>query len=186
MADPLIEGIIDNHLNMLIEPGLNIAYTDIEPEMLTSTHENGDAKKFWLPIPSKVTDEEILAFEARLGHKLPTDYIAFLKYKHFYELSISEASFCAHPVNTWQASLSRMIFEGHSRKYLLDRALIPFANWSDWGLLCFDVNRNFFTARYPIVLWDHETPDWHEDFCISFRSLIKKLDADDKKSRAEE
>ncbi|MGN6178553.1 MAG: SMI1/KNR4 family protein [Mucilaginibacter sp.] len=182
MADVLIENIIDTYLQKLIDAGINATPDKVESKMSAPGDEGEDGWYKWMPIASTVTDEEIAAFEIRLGHKLPADYIAFLKYKHFHELMIAEASFCQHPVNTWMASLSDMIFNGYPREYLLDRGLIPFANWSDWGLLCFDVNRNFFTANYPIVLWDHETADWHDDFCISFRSLIKKLDSDDKKS----
>jgi hypothetical protein len=183
MADTLIENIIDNYLQRQIDWGINALPAAIEPEMLLHDSDKETEWKKWVPIASKVTDEEIAEFESRLGHKLPPDYVAFLKYKHFYELNISEASFCRHPANTWRASLSEMIFNGYPKEYLLHRGLIPFANWSDWGLLCFDVNRNFFTANYPIVLWDHERADWNEDFCISFRSLIKKLDNDDKKSQ---
>ncbi len=178
MADLLLENIIDTYL----KKGMNSRPGEVDPAMQVPGDHKEEGWSKWLPILSEVTDEEVLEFESRLGHKLPDDYVAFLKYRHFYELNISEASFCSHPVNTWQSSLSEMIFYGYPQEYLLDRGLIPFANWSDWGLLCFDVNRNFFTANYPIVLWDHETADWHTDFCISFRSLIKKLDSDDKKS----
>lgn len=186
MTDKVIENIIDTYLQRSIDTGLNSLSGNVEPEMRMPDSSNEDGQRGWLPVTSKVTDEEINEFEGRLGHKLPADYILFLKYKHFYELNISEASFCSHPVNTWRASLTEMIFNGYNKKYLIERGLIPFAHWSDWGLLCFDVNRNFLTAHYPIVLWDHETVDWHEDFCISFRSLLKKLDKDDQKGREQD
>jgi len=164
---------------------LNRRPAKIDPLMADPNQDPTEEWRIWFPIDSKVSDNEIAEFEMQIGHKLPSDYIIFLKYKHFYELNISEASFCKHPVNTWRRELVKMIYEGYPKEYLIDKGLIPFADWSDWGLLCFDTNRNFLSANYPIVLWDHEIADWNKDFCISFKSLIKKLDKDDKESWAQ-
>lgn len=146
-----------------------------------------DAEGKWkekLPKISTVADAELAGLEAVLSHKLPIDYIDFLKHKHFNELIINEASFCRHLEGSWQGSLKKMIFNGYPRKYLIDRGFIPFADWSDWGLLCFDTSRGFINADYPVVIWDHEKPDWNELFGHNFKMAIKRLDKKDNESRA--
>ena len=158
---------VDNELNTLP--------IDIEPEMKDLNQGKDEEWKTWFPIHSKVTDIEIEEIENRIGHKLPDDYKIFLKHKHFYELQISEASFCEHPVNHWSASLSEMIFNGYPRELLLDKGFIPFANWSDWGLLCFDTNRNKDNRNYPVVLWDHETANKFQNKSNDFYELITNL-----------
>lgn len=182
MADNIITDIIDTYLQKLVDSDINSLPGKIEPEMRPSGHDDQKEWQKWIPIPSRVIDEEITEFEGRIGHKLPSDYIRFLKHKHFYELAIAEATFCSHPVNTWRASLTEMVYNGYPREFLIDKGYIPFANWSDWGYLCFDTNRNFLSADYPIVLWDHETADQVDDFSSDFKTLLKKLDKADKES----
>lgn len=182
MKEQTIKNIVDNYLDKLVEDELNALPIHIEPEMTgPSMDEEEDDEEWqtWLPIDSKVTDEEIEELESRVGYKFPDDYKSFLKHKHFYELQISEASFCEHPVNTWRASLSEMIFDGYPREFLIDKGYIPFANWGDWGLLCFDTNRNKDDHNYPIVLWDHEVADEFEDKSSSFYDLIIQLDKEE-------
>ncbi|WPP49649.1 SMI1/KNR4 family protein [Catalinimonas niigatensis] len=171
-----MEKIIDKYLNRLISIELNKLPQDIEPEMSDPNQDQNEEWIIWFPVPSKVKDEEIIEFESRLGYRLPESYKRFLKFKHFYELQISECSFCEHPVNTWRYSLSEMVFDGYPRELLIDKGRIPFANWSDWGLLCFDTTKEFENQDYPIVLWDHEISDEFEPRYSDFESMIYKLD----------
>ncbi len=177
-----MEKIIDKYLDQLISIELNKLPGEIVPEMSDPDQEKNEEWRIWNPIQSKVTDEEIEEFESRLGHKLPESYKKFLKYKHFYELQIGECSFCEHPAGIWRASLSEMIFDGYPREFLIDAGRIPFANWSDWGLLCFDTTAENQNNDYPIVLWDHEIFDEFEPKYSNFDNMIIELDKEEKEN----
>lgn len=116
-----METIIDKHLQDLIDKGLNACFEDTEPSMLAPDKDNDEYQK-WILIPSKATNEEIADYEEYIGYTYPESYKRFLKHKHFYELYISECSFCPHPVNTWRSNLSEMIFEGFTVRCLLTKA----------------------------------------------------------------
>ena len=177
-----MEQIIDEYLKELTDLQLNKLPTKIVTEMADPNQDENEEWRIWNPVKSQVTDIEIEEFESRLGHKLPKSYIKFLKYKHFYELQISECSFCEHPLGIWRASLSEMIFNEYPRELLLDKGKIPFANWSDWGLLCFDTNNKHTNNEYPIVLWDHEMFDEFEPKYINFEAMINELNSDAKEN----
>ncbi|MFD2562644.1 SMI1/KNR4 family protein [Aquimarina rubra] len=129
----------------------------------------------WFPIPSTVTDIELVELEKEIGHKLPESYKQFLKHKHFYDLYIGECSFCAHPINTWRAKIMEMIFDGYPAEDLIETGRIPFASWSDWGLLCFDTTTECLNNNYQIVLWDHEVYDEFEFQYVDFENMLVEL-----------
>ena len=182
MKEKKIKDIIDTYLKKWVDLELNKLPGQIETEMSDPSQDKKEEWRIWFPIDSKVTDDEIEEIEGRISYKLPDDYKIFLKHKHFNELHISEVSFCRHPVNTWIAKLTEMIFDGYSTEYLIEKGYIPFADWSDWGLLCFDTNRNKENNNYPIVLWDHETADQVQDEYKDFYDLITNLDLEEKKN----
>ncbi|GAB4056506.1 SMI1/KNR4 family protein [Spirosoma litoris] len=176
MSEVTIKEIIDKHLNKWVATGLNHLPMSIEKEMADANQNEDEEWRIWLPIPSKVTDQEIKDFEDQIGYKLPDTYKIFLKHKHFYELQIWQASFCRHPVNIWRAAQVRMIFDGYPTEFLIDKGYIPFADWSDWGHLCFDTNQVSGDNNYPIVLWDHEIAEEVEKLYEDFFDLLIKLD----------
>ena len=182
MKEQTIKSIIDTYLKKWVEIELNKLPIYIEPEMADPNQDKKEEWRIWFPIDSKVTDSEIAEFESRLGHKLPIDYKTFLKHKHFYELQISEVSFCKHPINTWRAKQTEMIFDGYPTEFLIEKGYVPFAVWSDWGLLCFDTNRNNEDNNYPIVLWDHETAEEVNDEYKDFYDLLIEIDLEEKKN----
>jgi hypothetical protein len=182
MKEQIIKNIIDTYLKKWVDQELNTLPTDVEPEMADPNQDKNATQHIWFPIDSTVTDAEMEEIEDRIGHTFPNDYKTFLKHRHFYELQISEVSFCAHPVNTWGESLTEMIFDGYPTEFLIEKGYIPFANWSDWGLLCFDTNRNKDDKNYPIVLWDHEIAEEFQDQYTDFYDLITKLDAEERKN----
>ncbi|WP_338792586.1 SMI1/KNR4 family protein [Bernardetia sp. MNP-M8] len=182
MKEQTIKNIIDTYLTKWINIGLNQKLRPIEVEMSDPNQDKKEEYRIWHPIESKVTDMEIKEIEDRIGHNFPNDYKTFLKHKHFYELQISEASFCEHPINTWRKSLTEMIFNGYLTEFLIDEGYIPFINWSDWGLLCFDTNRNKDDKNYPVVLWDHERADQFEDKYKDFYDLLTQLDKEERKN----
>jgi len=169
-----IAAIVDKHLAKVVEVELNRIVGKVESEMSDPGNDPKAEWQTWLPIKSTVTDGDIVEIETQLGHKLPPDYVAFLAHKHFYELYINEASFCRHPIRTWKKHLADMSFDGYPREYLIDRGWIPFADWSDWGHLCFDTTAS--TVDYPIGLWDHEQPDILEPKHQNFFEMLLWLD----------
>jgi hypothetical protein len=182
MKERTIKDIIDTYLKNWVDIELNKHPGQIETDMSDPSQDKKEEWRIWFPIDSKVTDYEIEEIEVQIGYKLPDDYKTFLKHKYFYELHISEVSFCRHPVNTWRAKLIEVIFDGYPTEYLIEKGYIPFADWSDWGLLCFDTNRSKEDNNYPIVLWDHETANEVRDEYKNFYDLITNLDLEEKKN----
>ena len=182
MKEQTIKNIIDSYLKKRADIGLNKLPIQIEAEMSDLSQDKNEKWRIWFPIDSKVSDDEIDIIESRIGYKLPDDYKTFLKYKHFYELHISEVSFFRHPINSWKESLLKMIFDRCPTEYLIEKGYIPFADWSDWGLLCFDTNRNKENNNYPIVVWDHEMEDDVQDKYSDFYNLIISLDEEVRKN----
>lgn len=178
MIKPTIPAIIDKHLDKIIRWRINALPRNIASEMRSYQVCEDEDWFFWLPVVSKVSDDEIAQWEDRIGHPLPQSYQTFLKHKHFYELLISEASFFEHPIHTWQESLAEVVFSENTQPCLLDKGYLPFAHWSDWGYLCFDTNRNTENHDYSVVLWDHENADEVQDFAEDFASLLYQLDLD--------
>ncbi|MGD1839995.1 MAG: SMI1/KNR4 family protein [Thermonemataceae bacterium] len=169
-----MEGIIEENLKHWEAIGLNKIPVEVAEEMADPKQNKNEEWRIWKAIPSTVTEAEIKAFEKLIGYELPDSYKRFLQYKHFYELQIGECSFCEHPINTWKDALSDMIFNGYPREYLIDKGKVPFANWSDWGLLCFDTSHKVGN-EYQIVLWDHEIADEWEFMAENFEKLLTEL-----------
>lgn len=176
MNERTIEQIIDTCLQKRIVAGLNKLPIKIEPEMAGEKDKEGWT--MWFPIDSKVTESEIEEFEEQICHPFPADYKRLLKYKHFYDLNISEANF-THPVNTWRRALVGLIYEGYPREFLIDKGYLPFAGWSDWGMLCFDTNTDDDSHNYQIVLWDHEMARKVTPVNRNFRELMSRLDQEE-------
>ena len=171
-----MEEIIDKYLMDLVKNGLNSYPGQIEPEMEVINQNKNDSWSAWLPIDSKAKDAEIIELECRIGYKFPKSYKLFLKHKHFYELFVGECEFCKHPVNNWRACLSEMILDGYPKELLIDKGRIPFANWSDWGLLCFDTTKGVLDNDYPIVLWDHDVSHIFKPMFENFKTMMIELD----------
>jgi SMI1-KNR4 cell-wall len=178
MKENRIAEIVDKHLQWLIDNQLNQLPGEIHEEMSDRNQDPSEEWRIWFPIKSKVTNDEIKEFENLISHKLPEDYKTLLKYKHFYELYITnDLSFCSHPIDTWRYKLSQLIFGGYPTEFLIDKGLIPFANWSDWGHLCFNTNDTKNGFDYPIVLWDHEVAEKFENKYANFMDMLIKLDS---------
>jgi hypothetical protein len=176
MKENPIQAIIDTYLAKWISLGVNKLPGKIETDMADPTQNPSEEWRTWFPIPSRVTEDELCDFEEQIGYVLPLDFKVFLQHKHFYDLKISEATFTAHPVNRWRYFQTEMMFNGYPREYLADKGLLAFANWSDWGLLCFDTNRNDGQSNYPVVQWDHELPHQFQNFAPNFYQALLQLD----------
>lgn len=170
-----MKAIIDHHLESLRESGLNRLPSEIPVLMRTDTYDQNEEWNSWKPIPSLATDEEVLEFESRLKYKLPESYIELIKYKHFLEFQIDECELFGLPVGTWRASLSSAIWDGYPNEFLIDRGLMPFANWSDWGHLCFNFNEVDSVGEPSITLWDNQDAYGGETEFINFRTMLQEL-----------
>jgi SMI1-KNR4 cell-wall len=176
-----IQTIINKHLDKWIKLGLNYLPIKVDIEMTNINIDKKDDWTIWFPIESRISDNDIIEFENKISHKLPKDYITFLQHKHFYELRISEASFFKIPVNSWEKDLSDMILDAYPPEFLIEKGFVPFADWEDWGLLCFDTTKESVDNNYPVVLWDHESPFETQIFANNFYELLVRLDEEENK-----
>ncbi|WP_264788147.1 SMI1/KNR4 family protein [Aureispira anguillae] len=145
-----------------------------------------EQKSDWIPwkaIPSKVTDQDISELENRIKLKYPKLYIDFLKYKHFYELeNVAEITFFKHCIRDWKSNLTEYYFEYWAPEEIIEKGFIPFADYSDWGIVCFDTNR-MKNNDCPIVMFDHETlynepvsfEELYDSFGLMANELLNKL-----------
>ncbi|MBB6613171.1 SMI1/KNR4 family protein [Pontibacter sp. Tf4] len=131
----------------------------------------------WKPSDSLITDKEIQELETELKYPLPNSFKQYLKYKNFYELgTISNVGmFTPLLPNEWKRIMLENVFDGWPREELYDKGMIPFANYSDYGLLCFNTNAKDENEEYEIVKWDHEVEDEYEIFAQNFGDLMKAI-----------
>lgn len=137
--------------------------------------EDDDEYTCWKPIPSTFTDKDLKKLESFLGHPLPEAYRFFLRQWHFIELYMDQASLLFFPsvphelVSIFKGILKKMY------KGLTKRGFLPFANYSDWGVACFDARQPVPGNDYPIVILDHE--DGYAapmSYTTSFLEMFKK------------
>jgi hypothetical protein len=87
--------------------------------------------------------------------------------------------FCQHTIKNWQEGILELIFKGWPKEYLIEKGYLPFAVYSDWGMICFDSNRNKVDYNSPVVLWEHEIAESVEDKYENFYNMLVKLDQAD-------
>ena len=60
---------------------------------------------------------------------------------------------------------------------LIERGYLPFAEESDYGVVCFDVNDPKPGHEFPIVTFDHEDGfEFPAEYEISFESMFGEFD----------
>lgn len=151
--------------------GLNFFLTAQYQDMVSESNELGTT---WKPISSTVTDKQLDELEKTIGYPIPASFRDFLKYKHFVELHIGEVTFFSHPSSDWQKFILEPIFNGYPTEHLIDKGLMPFADYSDWGYVCFDL-KNMNNNESKVFLWDHEQADDIELIYPNFDSMILKI-----------
>lgn len=167
-----ITGIVDQSLADWESKKLN-CHPGVVPEAMR-TGEVQDDWKYWRAINSTVTDQDIEEMERLLGVRICKQYQELLRHKHFIELQIGEVSIFSHPVGTWKASITKAVFRGYPKELLIGKGYLPFADYSDWGLLCFRVTERNADAEYPVYRWDHERPEKFEFFAPDLRSALER------------
>lgn len=148
---------------------------EIPAEMLDDTIKPNNDWKGWKPTKSIIEDSDLEKLEAKIGYKLPQSYKIFLKYKHFYELRIPDhaVSFPSHLPDKNLSSLLEYVFEYMDPDQLIGKGYIYFADFCDYGLLCFDTNEKVEKEEYPIVYIDHENLEMNHRYANHFLELLE-------------
>jgi hypothetical protein len=185
----IIYGFVDKSLQILQALDLmKLPHPDMPEEMIDKTRKGNKDWIPWKAVPSRVTNEDIKELENRIGLKYPDLYVEFLKYRHFYELNnLKEITFHRHCIRDWKQELVNMYFHSWKPDQIIGEGYIPFANYSDWGIICFDTNTTADRSRYPIVMIDHEVlydePVPKEKLYSSFIEMIKDLNETQEKEQ---
>ena len=129
---------------------------DVPAAMKDGASEAGDPFVKWKPIPSQVTEENIQQLEKLMKHPLPVSYKTLLQYQHFVEMTVGEeeVSFFRNLPNNWLNELRETIVDYDEFGGLLDRHLLPIADFGEDGVVCFDANAPAPDFEYPLVRLD--------------------------------
>jgi hypothetical protein len=180
----LIKKVLDKYFDFMRESGdyAFASMTEYIPEVMLdkSKKEDDEGYSFWLPIESTVTDKEISDLEILFRHRLPDSFKYFLKQRHFMELDLEQNAnfFPVLPgrlVSTFKKIIDTFYWTFSDRNYL------PFASYGDWGVLCFNANKQFLGNEYEIVILDHddeyqESQFYSDNFLKMFQLFDKELD----------
>lgn len=138
-----------------------------------------DDWRYWNPIMANITPEEFMEYENMMGFELPESYVMFLGYKHFIDLNFGhDVIFFKHTKNWVKDNFEAAKWYGY--EFTLQKGIIPFADYSDWGIVCFDKNVKYDDGEYKVVYLDHEDPDTVVDFKrgrYDFLDLIKDVNS---------
>lgn len=89
-----------------------------------------------------------------------------------------EVVFFRHPIRDWKEEFVKYYSYDWVKKQLIRKGYVPFAAHQDWGIVCFDTNRNADSREYPIIMIDHELvydePMPYGEFGENFIDMIKE------------
>lgn len=148
----------------MIHPAYDFFYTEQENlkdlRLIDSSKPIQEDSIAWKAIDSLISNQETEQVEAELKVRLPDSYKYYLQYKNFYELAhLTDVwMFCPLIPQVWQTKIKQAAFNQYRRGYLYEKGLVPFADCSDWGAVCFNTNVKQDDGEYEIVIWDHERP----------------------------
>lgn len=178
----VIHQFVDNSLDKLREIDMmRFPHSNMPLAMRDETQEAHNDWIPWKAIPSTVSDSEILELEQRINLHYPTLYVEFLKYKHFYELlPVKEITFFDHSIDEWKQKTLRYYFKAYLPAEIIEKGYIPFADYSDWGIVCFDTSmQSQSDYDCQIVMIDHELlfnkPVPKEVLYPSFAEMMRSL-----------
>ena len=143
-------------------------------EMIDSTIPTDHDWIGWKPIASTVTDLDLNAFEKEIKYPLPQSFRTYLKHKHFYELSLPDfaVNLPRHVPGRTITVMRDLVFRSFEPELLIGRGYIYFADFHDYGLLCFDANKVRNDNEYPIVYIDHENLEDVHVYASNFYDLL--------------
>ena len=135
----------------------------------------------WKPIVSTVSTDDIQDLEQKINLRYPKLYVEFLKYKYFCELwPVAEITFFRHRIDNWKEKLLNYYQKSWLPEKLIGQGYIYFADYSDWGIVCFDTTQqNSSDFDCPVIMIDHEllfdNPVPKELLYPSFAEMIRSL-----------
>jgi hypothetical protein len=147
----------------------------VPAEMLDTSRPPVDDWKGWKPMDSTITDRDIDTLETEIGVKFPPSYRVYLKYKHFFEIRLPDPAVILfrHLPNKALPALRDFILNYHEPDLVIGRGYIHFADYYDYGLLCFDTNMPAENGEYPVVYIDHEELDYTQSYADNFQDLLE-------------
>lgn len=168
LIDEALQKMSRNDFAMMV-PG------EIPPAMLDHIIKPDADWRGWKPIDSIITDEDIQRFEAKIGLGLPASYKAFLKHKHFFHLYLPDGAvnLFEHLPDHDLKALEYQVFQCHEPEFIIGRKYIYFADFHDYGLLCFDANEPAPDNEYKIVWLDHEDLEPVIPYSSGFQELLE-------------
>ncbi len=171
-----IQKIIDDSLNEMSKTEYSMRTPAIIPtEMQDESIEKMDDWNGWKPIKSIIEDTDIDKLENDIGFPLPVSYREFLKTKHFFELEIPDRAVNLPGIlpDKELSFLREYVFNMMEPEFIIGQGFIYFADFQDFGLLCFDANQTVENNEYPVVYMDHENIDDIHLYAKSFRELLE-------------
>jgi len=171
-----LEKIIDETLDEMAKEKIlmKVPVLNMPNGMFDSTIESEDDWKGWKPIASVFNDLDLNKLEKMIGIELPLSYRHFLKYKHFYELRIPDfaINFPSHLPDENLDGFKEWFFEFYEPEFLIEKGLILFARFHDYGLLCFDSNIKNENNEYPVVFIDCDDLTIKHHYSRDFKELM--------------
>jgi hypothetical protein len=143
-------------------------------EMIDSSIPTDDDWTGWKAIASTVTDRDLDAFEKEIKYALPKSFRTYIKHKHFYELSLpdSAVNLPRHVQGRTISVMRDLVFNSFEPELLIGKGYIYFADFHDYGLLCFDANEVRNDNEYPVVYIDHENLEDVHAYASNFYDLL--------------
>ncbi|MCC6727283.1 MAG: SMI1/KNR4 family protein [Saprospiraceae bacterium] len=180
MGELRIKAVVDKYFDFMEETGGLFYMADEAPEEMLNDNvvhfEDDDIT--WSAINSTVSAQEIEALESYYRHRLPSDYVAFLKHRHFVHLQMG-----SYQVAFFKNLPGRIVIDTKEKikNYywnLIERNYLPFAALSDFGVLCFDANIAIPNNDYPVVEFSHEGEyEEAEQHASSFADLFIEFES---------
>jgi hypothetical protein len=179
----LIKKVLDKYFDFIKITGTYaFSYmTEFIPELMLdkAKEENDEGYSWWIPINSTITQKEITELEFVFGHPLPTSFKYFLQQRYFLELELGGYGIRFFPNLPGElASVFKRNFNQFSYGDLLQRNYLPFADLSDYGVMCFNANEKATDNEYIIVSFDHEDGYTNpENYAKNFTDMFHEFDA---------
>jgi len=143
-------------------------------EMIDATIQTSDDWIGWKPVASTVSDSELDEFEKEIKYPLPHSFRSYLKHKHFYELSLPDfaVNLRGNVSGRTISGMRNLVFNSFVPELLIGKGYIYFADFHDYGLLCFDANEVRNENEYAIVYIDHENLEDVHTYASNFYDLL--------------
>ena len=179
-----VHEFVDANLELIFQVGLMRMPHEVVPlEMRDGNNAGIDEEGYaaWKEIPSTVSQDEIRELEQKTGFRYPELYVEFLRYKQFCELfPVAEITFFDHSIHQWKQVLIDRYYKSWLPEKLIGQGYIYFADYSDWGMVCFDTTeQNLEDNDCPIIMIDHEAlydnPVPKEILYPSFAAMMRSL-----------